>query len=95
MRELRLDGVAVLRVLPGSGAEAAGLRGVVVEPGNRVAPGDVILALDGVKVTSVGELLALVDDRRVGDAVRLTIWRNGGQVQLTVGLGASNDAAVL
>jgi S1-C subfamily serine protease len=95
MRELRLDGVAVLRVLPGSGAEAAGLRGVVVEPGNRVAPGDVILALDGAKVTSVGELLALIDDRRVGDSVQLTIWRKGERSEVAVRLEASNDAAVL
>jgi S1-C subfamily serine protease len=92
---LRLEGVAVLRALPGPGAEAAGLRGVVVEPGNRVAPGDVILALDGAKVTSVGELLALIDDHRVGDSVQLTIWRNGGQVEIAVRLEASNDAAVL
>jgi S1-C subfamily serine protease len=95
MRELRLEGVAVLRVLPGSGAEAAGLRGVVVQRGNRVAPGDVILAVDETKVTSVGELLALLDDRRVGDSVRLTIWRSGEQITVTVRLEASSDAAVL
>ncbi|HLS81739.1 MAG TPA: trypsin-like peptidase domain-containing protein [Steroidobacter sp.] len=94
MRELGIEGVAVLRVLPGSGAEQAGLRGVTLGRGDRIIPGDVILEIDQTPVTSVGELLAQIDDRDVGDTVNLTIWRETRQFNVEVRLGASSEGAV-
>lgn len=96
MRELRLKGVAVLRVAPGSAAEQAGLRGVqVVGTTNQVVPGDVILSVDGEPVESVAQLLSRLDDRNVGDEVRLSIWRNGKTIEVTVALQASGEPATL
>jgi S1-C subfamily serine protease len=96
MRELGLKGVAVLRVSPGSAADKAGLRGVeVVEATGNIVPGDVILSLDDAAVESVAQLLSRLDDKRVGDAARLRIWRNGKTIDVTVELQAAGEAATL
>ena len=44
---LRTEGVFVLRVTPGSAAEAAGLRGARIGDDGSFVPGDVIIAIDG------------------------------------------------
>jgi S1-C subfamily serine protease len=96
MRELGLTGVAVLRVLPGSSAEAAGLQPVRLLPGtNRIVPGDVILSLDDVAVESVARLASLLDDRQVGDPVRLNIWREGKTLDITVSLQSPTEPSML
>ena len=91
-----MKGVAVLRVAPGSAAEDVGLRGVrVIESTNRIVPGDVILAVDGASVASVGEFLSRLDDKRVGQEVRLSVWRDGKTMELTVTLQASGQPSTL
>lgn len=71
-----IEGVFVLRVDPGSVADRAGLlpaqrtrRGVVA--------GDIIIALNGNPVSRVGDLLARLDDYRIGQIVELTLIRAG------------------
>ena len=83
---LRISGVAVLRVTPGSAAEAAGIRGARIEGNGAIVPGDIILELDGTAVDSVGRLLGRLDERRVGDTVRLTILREGQKQEVRVTL---------
>jgi S1-C subfamily serine protease len=69
-----IEGVFVLRVAPGSAADKAGLRGVT-RSAEGLVPGDVIVAVDGKPVTRVAQLLARLDDYRVGDTVRVTLRR--------------------
>jgi S1-C subfamily serine protease len=88
-QRLGVQGVAVLRVPPGSAAAAAGLRGVVVSNDGRVTPGDIIVALNGEKVDSVPLLLARLDELRVGDTATLTVLRGGQQVDVQLRLQAS------
>jgi len=82
------EGVAVLDVEPGSGAEAAGILGssLSVEIQGQVVPvpDDVIVAIDGVLVTTVQELQQQVFGRRAGDTVRVTIFRDGVEQDLNV-----------
>src|SRR6267143_5371271 len=68
----------VIRVLGGSGAEAAGVR-----------PGDLVRAIDGRTVTAYDPLRETVVRSRPGDVVRLTIERSGepALVDLPVVLG--------
>jgi S1-C subfamily serine protease len=87
---LRTEGVAVLRVTPGSAAAAAGLRGVEQQPDGRIVPGDVIVAVDGREIDSVARLLGRLDDYKVGEVVRLTVLRDGTRTEVQVTLqGAS------
>lgn len=75
--QLDVPGVLVIKVTPGSAAEAAGLRPTRLGPMGELIPGDIIQAVDGKPVDSVKALNALLDDYRIGDRVRLTLWRNG------------------
>ena len=89
--QLGIKGVAVLRVTPGSGAAAAGLRGARTAADGSIEPGDIILAVDGVPVESVPRLLGSLDEHRVGDTVRLTVLRDGKKIELTATLQAGNE----
>jgi S1-C subfamily serine protease len=81
-RRLGIKGVAVLKVQPGSGAEAAGLRGAKLGQDGSIVPGDIITAIDGKPVESVVKLVSLLDERKVGDSVELTVLRDGSEVKL-------------
>ena len=85
---LGIDGVLVLRVTPGSAAEAAGLRPTQVDSRGDIIPGDVILAIGGEAVDSVGSLLAALDQRQVGERVALRVWRDGRELEVPVVLQA-------
>ncbi len=84
LHELGIEGVVVLRVAPGSAAEAAGLQGTRVDANGDVIAGDVIQKIGGRPVTTVNELLGRLDDFKVGDQTSLTLWRNGNQLQVSV-----------
>jgi S1-C subfamily serine protease len=88
--QLRIKGVALLRVMPGSAAEAAGLRGARIRDDGTVTPGDVILEVDGTSVDSVARLLNRLDEHRVGDTVRLTILRDGQKMDVRATLQAGS-----
>ena len=80
-----LPGPMIRAVMPGSAAEAAGLRGVEIE-GGRIIPGDVILAIDDVPVTDVAAVQSVLRPMRVGDDVVITIRREGQRLELPVTL---------
>jgi S1-C subfamily serine protease len=87
---LQIEGVVVLRVRPGSAAEAAGLRGATLSRERGITPGDVIVSVEGRHVASVGELLGRLDDFAVGDTVKLGVLRDGARrdVEVTLQPGA-------
>jgi len=80
---LGVQGVVLLRVLPGSAAEAAGLKGAALTP-EGIVPGDIFLAIDGKPVDSVAGLLARLDDYKVGDTVTVTVLRRGEKREVPV-----------
>lgn len=92
-RQLGVNGAAILRVHPGGPAEKAGLRGVRFGRRNAIFPGDVIVGLNGKQVDSVARLVALLDDCKPGDEVRVDVWRDGKRmpVQVTLRSGADDN----
>jgi S1-C subfamily serine protease len=92
--ELRLpvkEGILVAQVFQGGPAERAGLRAGRrrVQAANRIVilGGDIITAIDGVKLKSVDDLTGYLDaQREVGDTVRLEIVREGRPMSLQVRL---------
>jgi S1-C subfamily serine protease len=85
------EGVLVQSVASGSGAAEAGLQAgktqVVVAGETYVLGGDIIVALEGRKITSVGELRDAIAEHKPGEKVRLQIYRDGKKQSLTVTLG--------
>jgi len=77
-KQLGVEGVLLLTVEAGSAADVAGLRGTRVDRDGDIIPGDIIVALNGQAVDSVTTLWERLDDHRVGDRVRLRIWRRCG-----------------
>ncbi|WP_333841947.1 S1C family serine protease [Pelomicrobium sp.] len=87
---LGVEGVLVLRVTPGSSAEAAGLRAARVQPDGRFVPGDIITGINDQPVDSVAKLLSRLEDFRVGDTVKLNLLRDGHPVDVQVTLQAGS-----
>ena len=69
-------GVLVIRVLPESPAQQAGLR-----------PGDVILKIDGQPMNDAQTVLQVIESGEPGSNVRLELSRNGQNVNVPVRLG--------
>jgi S1-C subfamily serine protease len=84
VEQLGLDGVLILRVQSGSAAEAAGLRGTQVDRHGNVIPGDVIVEIEGRRLSGVESMFSVLDDYRVGDEVELTIVRSGREITTRV-----------
>jgi S1-C subfamily serine protease len=80
----------VLRVTPGSAAQAAGLKGAKISADGSITPGDIITAVNGKPVDSVGKLIAVLDDYRVGETVKLTVLRDGKNADVDVALQAGS-----
>jgi len=80
----------LLKVEPGSAADAAGLRGTTIDRDGDVIAGDVIIALDGQTVDSVATLLARLEDHQIGDRVTVRIWRAGRELDVDVFLKGGN-----
>jgi S1-C subfamily serine protease len=72
-----LEGLVVNEVQPNSPAEEAGIIGIRPSAEGDLALGDVLLKLDGTPIKSGHDLFSMMDKVRPGDAVTLTLWRDG------------------
>jgi len=71
------SGVEIASVIPGSPAEKAGLE-----------PGDLIVEIDGREVATALEIAESVGSRRPGDAITVTVERDGDMLNLSATLAA-------
>ena len=89
LNQIEPKGLLVLEVIRGTPADTAGLvpahRGIVRGYQTYVG-GDIILAMDGVEINSVGELGAVIDRHKAGQSVKLTILRGGQKITVPVTL---------
>jgi S1-C subfamily serine protease len=85
-RRQGIEGVLILRVLPGTAAARAGLQPARIGGDGRLNPGDVIVGLDGREIGTTEELRAALDVRRAGDEVELQVLRDGAVVTMNVTL---------
>jgi S1-C subfamily serine protease len=80
-------GVAVISVDPGSAADKAGL-----QPSSN-GSGDVVVAIDGQPTKTFDDLANYIDTKSVGDQVKLTVHRDGKDIQLTAMLESWDSSA--
>jgi len=70
-----VKGVYVKGVVSGSGAEKSGIK-----------PTDIIIELDGTKITKFEELSDILDKHKVGDSITCKIWRSGKTISTNIAL---------
>jgi 2-alkenal reductase len=79
--QLGIEGVVVVRTIPGSPAQQAGLRGVDPRTGEI---GDIIVGANGQPVRRLADLTAILEKTGVGQPVELTIDRGGRSTTVQV-----------
>jgi S1-C subfamily serine protease len=85
------EGILVEAVTKGSGADRAGLRkgdtDVVVLGETYILGGDIIVAADGKKISSIEQLRDAIAAHVPGDKIRLQIYRDAKKTSVQVTLG--------
>lgn len=69
------EGAYVLELVPGSAAEADG-----------VEVGDIITKFNGTRVNEESSLAELINKKKIGDSIQLTVWRDGEEQEVSVTL---------
>jgi S1-C subfamily serine protease len=82
-------GVLIWSVQPGGAAANAGLRGLSQTEDNDVELGDIIIAIDGEKVSNYDDLFKILDKHQIGDTVNIGIIRHGRESTVPVKLTES------
>jgi S1-C subfamily serine protease len=95
------NGLLVVNMTPNGPAENAGLKGSSIQR-RKVrsvlgaieqetvdhSQADLIIAIDDTKVKQADDLLSVIETKRAGEVVRLTIVRSGKALSLPVTLGS-------
>jgi len=68
-----VEGAGVIEVVEGSPADKAGIK-----------QGDIITKIDGEKVTKENSLAKIVSKKKVGQEIKVTVWRDNEEKTLTV-----------
>ena len=88
---LKKSGVLILNIIPGGGADKAGLKPTTQSSNGRILFGDLIKEIDNNKVNDSSDLFRILDAKSVGDKVNVTIEREGKEKKMEVNLGALKD----
>ncbi|HEY8204539.1 MAG TPA: trypsin-like peptidase domain-containing protein [Pyrinomonadaceae bacterium] len=79
-------GTMIWNVQPGGAAANAGLRGLVQTEDGDIELGDIIIALDGEKISNSDDLYRVLDKHQVGETVQIEVVRNGRHMTVPVRL---------
>src|SRR6266513_1022194 len=87
-QRLGVTGILIVDVTRGSAAAKAGIQPTRRDAEGRLRLGDIITAMDGKKVESANDLYLLLEKYKIGDAVTVSLLRNGKTVQARLMLEA-------
>ncbi len=85
VKRLGIKGVLIIKILPGSTAEAAGLRKTQII-NDRIILGDIIERVNDTPISTYDDLQNEFDRRHVGDEVTLGVLRDDRRIQVKVTL---------
>ena len=79
------EGALIDQIVPGSAADRAGLLGTRFDTtSNRTLPGDLVIAVDGQAIGSLADLRDVLQRRKAGETVVLTVLRAGAADPISV-----------
>jgi S1-C subfamily serine protease len=84
-RRLRIAGIVVLEVMPGTPAERSGIRGLS-QTEDGVTLGDVIVKVGAARVKSYDDLYNALDGKKVGEKVKVRVIRGTDELELELEL---------
>lgn len=87
LQQLGVQGVLILDVPAGSPAAAAGLQPTKRDRVGRLQLGDIITGIDDRQVKSYKDLYGVLDDKKVGEKIKVELLRNERKVNVEVTLG--------
>ena len=85
------EGVMIYDMDPQGGAAAAGLHALRQTEDGDVILGDIIVSIDGEKVSTSDDLFRILDKHQVGDVVKVEVARENGRVTVPVRLTAATE----
>ena len=85
------EGALILKVLPNGPAAKAGLHGTRRDDSGQIHLGDIIVAIDDIKITRGKDLFAAMERFHVGDKVKVAILREGARQEIELTLQAAPD----
>jgi S1-C subfamily serine protease len=85
------EGVMIWEMAPNGSAAAAGLRGLAQTEEGEIVLGDIIVAIDGEKVSERDDLFRILDKHKVGDVVKVDIYRDNRKMTVPVRLLEAPD----
>lgn len=75
-----LEGAYVQRVISDSPADKAGIQ-----------KGDIIISIDGQRINDKNQLSSIISKKKVGDTVKLSVYRDGKTTDVQVTLGSATE----
>jgi len=89
IRSLGLDTeLVVLDVAPGGAAAKAGIRPTTRTRRGEIVLGDVVVAVDSQPVRTRGDLRLMLESKKAGGTIQLTVIRNGREISVPLTLSA-------
>lgn len=85
------EGVMIYNMDPNGAAAAAGLRPLKQTEDGDIILGDIIVAIDGEKVSTNDDLFRILDKHQVGDVVKVEVARESGRVTVPVRLTSAPE----
>jgi S1-C subfamily serine protease len=86
---LGIDGMIILEVYEGGGADEAGLR-PTRQYGGEIVVGDIIRRIDGSRIQTFDDIQKVMEKHTVGDTVNVLIERDKVETEIEVVLGSIN-----
>jgi Trypsin-like serine proteases, typically periplasmic, contain C-terminal PDZ domain len=83
------DGLLVANVIPGGAAATSGIRGLSRDADGSVLLGDVIVSVDGEKMSGLDDLYRYLDKKQFGETVQVEVFRGGRNTTVPVKLTAA------
>jgi S1-C subfamily serine protease len=85
------EGVMIWAMAPNGSAAAAGLRGLEQTADGEILMGDIIVSIDGEKVSEKDDLYRILDKRQIGETVKVEIFRDNRRMTILVRLLEAPD----